>query len=128
MVLKKISQLKKHWFFVALAGAFLFFLFSFLSYRFFNPPFSSLSNEDMLERLVRQKRLAIERAVAAGDYRCCLEPSCSMCYLQANQWNNFKAGTCACDDLIVKGEEPCPQCQEGLCLQHKQEGKSCELE
>jgi len=35
--------------------------------------------------------------------------------MEANQWNNFTAGTCACDDLIAQGKEPCPQCKRGLC-------------
>jgi len=35
--------------------------------------------------------------------------------MEANKWNNFQAGTCACDDLIAQGKEPCPQCKTGLC-------------
>lgn len=68
--------------------------------------------ETALESLIAQD---IQKAVEAGDYRCCIEPPCTMCYLEANQWNNFTAGTCACDDLIAQGKEPCPQCKQGLC-------------
>lgn len=60
------------------------------------------------------QRLGINRAKAEGDYRCCIEPDCTMCYMEGNKWNNGEAGTCACDDLIAKGEKPCPQCEKAL--------------
>jgi len=77
--------------------------------------FEGLSNEEISQRIIKERDLAIEKAVEAGDYRCCINPPCTMCYLEANEWNNFKTGTCACDDLIAQGEEPCPQCKKGLC-------------
>ncbi|MFC1790436.1 hypothetical protein ACFLZP_03070 [Patescibacteria group bacterium] len=82
----------------------------FLSLKSFNLPFSKLSGPEKLRILLAQRDLAIEESVQAGDYRCCLQPSCTMCYWEANQWNNQKAGTCACDDLIAEGKKPCPQC------------------
>jgi len=48
-----------------------------------------------------------------------------MCYMEANQWNNFTPGTCACDDLIAQGKEPCPQCKAGLC-QVGEDASSCD--
>jgi len=78
-------------------------------------PFGSLSKEGMHQRIIEERDLAIQKAVESGDYRCCITPPCTMCYMEANQWNNNKAGTCACDDLIAQGKEPCPQCKQGLC-------------
>ena len=75
--------------------------------------FNQLPQGNNLQTLLALRRQAIEEAKAAGDYRCCIDPPCTMCYLEANKWNNFTAGTCACDDLIGKGEEACPQCEQG---------------
>ncbi|MBU2265311.1 hypothetical protein KJ784_03960 [Patescibacteria group bacterium] len=88
------------------------------SYLFFNiqnPIFEKLSPEAMYQRIIKERDHAISQAVARGDYKCCINPPCTMCYIEANQWNNFTAGTCACDDLIAQGKEPCPQCKKGLC-------------
>lgn len=48
-----------------------------------------------------------------GDYRCCIEPPCTMCYL--GKWK-FDKGTCYCDDAIAEGreEDVCPECKKGL--------------
>jgi hypothetical protein len=62
------------------------------------------------DELVSLRDLAIKRARAEGKYKCCLEPPCTMCFWEGNPWNNNTAGTCACDDLIAQGKEPCPQC------------------
>jgi len=80
-----------------------------------NPLFETLNGEEMHQRIIGERDLAIQKAIEAGDYRCCVEPPCTMCYMEANRWNNFTAGTCACDDLIAQGKEPCPQCKNGLC-------------
>jgi len=96
----------------------IFLLGSFGSHLFFsiqNPAFEKLSPEAMHQRIIKERDYAIGQAIDRGDYRCCINPPCTMCYTEANQWNNFTAGTCACDDLIAQDEEPCPQCQRGLC-------------
>jgi len=77
--------------------------------------FENLSPEEMHETIVAERDLAIQKAKEAGDYKCCIHPPCTMCYMEANQWNNHAAGTCACDNLIAQGKEPCPQCKRGLC-------------
>jgi len=82
--------------------------------------FKNLSPEEMYQTIINERDYAIGEAIERGDYRCCINPPCTMCYLEANQWNNFTAGTCACDDLIAQGKEPCPQCQRGFC-------ESCKL-
>lgn len=89
------------------------------SYWFFRtqapPSFSELSSDEQLQRVIEERDFAIEKAIREGIYECCVEPPCTMCYLEANQWNNFQAGTCGCDKLIAEGKEPCPQCKKGLC-------------
>lgn len=78
-----------------------------------------LSLEERRDYVLSELNFAIEKAVDAGVYKCCIEPACTMCYLNGNKWNYGKAGTCACDEFIARGEEPCPQCkkgiEEGLC-------------
>jgi len=80
-----------------------------------NPDFRELSPVEMYERIIQERDFAINQAVDRGDFRCCIDPPCTMCYMEANEWNNQAAGTCACDDLIAQGKEPCPQCKRGLC-------------
>ncbi|MBU2591875.1 hypothetical protein KKD61_00230 [Patescibacteria group bacterium] len=85
--------------------------------------FESLDSQAMYQKIISERDLAIQKAVESGDYRCCIYPPCTMCYMEANQWNNFKAGTCACDQLIAQRKEPCPQCKKGLCS--KDENGAC---
>ena len=87
----------------------------YLVYQLQTPNFKKLSAEERLQRVIRERDEAIKLAVEEGVYQCCIEPPCTMCYLEANQWNHYQAGTCACDELIARGEEPCPQCKQGLC-------------
>jgi len=91
----------------------------------FNPPFKSLNSGQMLEKVKAQQVLGIKKAQEEGSYRCCIKPACTMCYLEANQWNNHQPGTCACDDLIAQGKEPCPQCKQGFCEADKAQ-ESCQ--
>lgn len=80
-----------------------------------SPELDQLSPGERLQKVVKERDEAIELAMGEGVYKCCIEPPCTMCYSEANQWNNYQAGTCACDDLIVQGKQPCPQCKRGLC-------------
>ena len=80
-----------------------------------NQSFASLSPAEKHQQIISQRDLAIREAAKDGNYRCCIKPACTMCYMEANEWNNHQVGTCACDDLIVQGKEPCPQCRRGLC-------------
>lgn len=97
----------------------------YLAFSIQNPDFKKLNPVEMYQRIIQERNFAIIQAVARGDFRCCINPPCTMCYMEANQWNNYTPGTCACDDLITQGKEPCPQCERGLC-----EGKdsTCNLE
>lgn len=89
--------------------------------------FNQLSRSDKLQTILTFRDQAIEEARQAGDFRCCIDPPCTMCYMEANKWNNFTAGTCACDDLIAKGEEACPQCQRGLADIHDDDNILCDV-
>ena len=73
-----------------------------------------LSPAELQAKIISQRDYAIEKAQEDGSYRCCIEPACRMCYMEANEWNNHRAGTCACDDLIAQGREACPQCNRHL--------------
>jgi hypothetical protein len=84
--------------------------------------FRGMKSEDMRKRIVKERDIAIAKAVKEGIYKCCINPPCTMCFMEANQWNNFKAGTCDCDNLIAQGKEPCPQCRNGVC-KHDAEGR-----
>lgn len=107
---KKILTIILFFLFLGLVGGWGYFKLKAIS-----PDFEDLSAEEMYGQIIKERDWAIQKAVEAGDYRCCIEPPCTMCYMEANKWNNHQAGTCACDDLIAKGQEPCPQCLSGLC-------------
>ena len=76
--------------------------------------FEALSSEEMHEQIINHRNFAIKKATASGIYNCCITPPCTMCYMEANQWNNQTPGTCACEDLIAQGKEVCPQCKRGI--------------
>ncbi|NOX71208.1 MAG: hypothetical protein GXO64_00730 [Candidatus Micrarchaeota archaeon] len=54
----------------------------------------------------------IEYAESEGNYDCCIEPACTMCYLGSWIWDD---GKCRCDDMIELGEDDkvCPECKKG---------------
>ncbi len=87
----------------------------YLAQNILSPTFSDLSSDDMYQEIIEERDIAISKAVDDGVYRCCIDPPCTMCYMEANQWNNDEPGTCLCDDLIAEGKEPCPQCKSGIC-------------
>jgi len=71
--------------------------------------FKDLSSEEMYKQIINHRNTAIKKATVSGVYNCCIDPFCAICYMEANEWNNHTPGTCACDDSIAQGEEPCPQ-------------------
>ena len=73
-----------------------------------------VSLEERRLGVLSELNMAIEEAEKSGVYKCCIEPACTMCYLSGNKWNYGKGGTCACDEFIAKGEDPCPQCVKGI--------------
>ncbi|MBI4059225.1 hypothetical protein HY404_03220 [Candidatus Microgenomates bacterium] len=66
-----------------------------------------------LSELTGLQNLAIAQAVKDGNYHCCINPPCTMCFWQGNKWNYNTPGTCDCDAFIARGEEACPQCARG---------------
>ncbi|MBU1130812.1 hypothetical protein KJ840_01645 [Patescibacteria group bacterium] len=78
--------------------------------------------------IIKARDFSIQEAKKQGDYRCCINPPCTMCYMEPNQWNNYTAGTCACDDLIAQGKEPCPQCAQALSCDSQKEATNCEVD
>jgi len=77
------------------------------------------SFEQKRGNLLNQLSVLIDGAIQDGKYHCCIEPACTMCYLEGNAWNDGEAGRCDCVDFIVQGKDPCPQCikamKEGTC-------------
>lgn len=65
------------------------------------------------QEVIANLRLAIASAVEKGDYHCCINPPCTMCYL--GSWI-FKEGICRCDEMIANGEfdKVCPECKKGI--------------
>lgn len=85
------------------------------------------NNNDSREQVLSHLYLGIEKAKEDGNYKCCIEPPCTMCYLDNWIW---EGGICECDEMIKKEEwdKVCPQCisgiKEGKCK--SQEG-SCPI-
>ena len=67
------------------------------------------------EEVAQILHLGIQAKVDAGEYRCCIDPPCDMCFLGHWLWDD---GACYCDDMIAKGEfdKVCPQCKNGIEL------------
>ena len=99
--------------------------FGISAYYFSSIPFEKLSLREMQKQVVAYQDFGIEKAIAQGIYNCCVEPACTMCFMQGNQWNHGEAGTCACAELIAQGKEPCPQCHRALS---KSEDQTCLIE
>ncbi len=92
---------------------------------FFYPPYSMFSVRGMHHQMIGYRDMGIKKSIAEGEYNCCVEPACTMCFMQGNQWNHGEAGTCACAELIAQGKEPCPQCHRALS---KSEDQTCLIE
>lgn len=104
-------------FIIFFAGFSLGFLFNY----FIQPPFEKLSVEKMQSKVVEYLNLAIKKSEDKGIYNCCVEPACTMCFLEQNTWNGQKAGRCNCADFIRQGKEPCPQCKKILSIRKQNE-------
>ena len=83
------------------------------AFYFFNK-ISEVEEEILVpEEVLVNLEAAIVQATKSGDYHCCIDPPCTMCYL--GHWK-FEKGTCYCDDAIREGrdEDVCPECKKGL--------------
>ena len=93
----------------------------------YQPNFTRLSPQEMYKTVISDRDYAINQAVLAGKYHCCIQPPCTMCYMEANKWNNYIPGTCNCDNFIARGEKPCPQCQAGEVGMANSDQNHCDL-
>jgi hypothetical protein len=90
------------------------------------PEFQSFQQKR--ESVMAEMMSTIYGEVAEGNYRCCIEPPCTMCFLGEWKWDD---GICRCDDLIAEGDfdNVCPQCKslikEGRCKSSLKD--ACEL-
>ncbi len=68
---------------------------------------------DNPEKVIENLYEGIDYAKEKGEYDCCIEPACTMCYL--GHWK-FEKGTCYCDKAMREGieEDVCPECKKGL--------------
>ncbi len=86
--------------------------------------------EEKRESLLEQLYNNIEEAKLEGNYECCIEPPCTMCYLGNWIWED---GSCYCDRMIIEGknEDVCPQCvkgiEEGKCKSTENNEGWCEI-
>ncbi len=88
-----------------------------------------MGTEGIHKFMTETRDYGIHMAQERGEYRCCIEPACTMCYFEANKWNYGKAGTCVCDDFIARGEEPCPQCVNALdCSSTSENSEICTID
>lgn len=71
------------------------------------------SFEDRRADVIGEMNSLIKEEVESGEYRCCIEPACDMCFLGHWIWSD---GVCRCDDLMARGEfdKVCPQCKKGV--------------
>lgn len=71
------------------------------------------SFEDRRIKVIGEMEDVIRDEVEAGNYKCCIDPPCDMCFLGHFIWED---GVCRCDELIAAGraDEVCPQCKRGI--------------
>ena len=88
-------------------------LFGYLAFGSSNN-FNALSPQEKHARIIEERNLAIAEAQTNGDYHCCIDPVCTMCYMEANEWNDYTPGVCHCDEKLAARESACPQCERAL--------------
>ena len=94
------------------------------------PEFENHNFTDTRSKTLSDLDAAIASAVDTGDYHCCINPPCTMCYL--GSWV-FEDGKCNCDAMIAKGEldKVCPECKKGVengtCSSQAETADSCEI-
>jgi|SRR3989338_1568389 len=71
------------------------------------------SFEEKRGRIIKDMKILINEQAKEGNYRCCIEPPCTMCFMGNWLWDD---GICRCDDMIASGEfdKVCPQCKDKL--------------
>lgn len=96
----------KHWKIIILLSLVFIFSGSYMIIR-------SKNFEEKRLNIIFELDSAIAKAKESGDYKCCIEPACRMCYL--GSWL-FEDGKCDCDGFIASGEldKVCPECKKGI--------------
>lgn len=109
---------------------FLFLFFGVIIGAVFTSVYPSVQSFDKRrENIIQEMEGLIDQQVKEGNYRCCIEPACTMCFMGDWLWDD---GICRCDDMIAQGKDDkvCPQCkrglEEGLC-KYSQKDK-CEIQ
>lgn len=71
------------------------------------------SFDEKKEDIVSEINNMLEEATLTGDYRCCIEPPCKMCFLGNWIWEN---GRCDCDTEMAQNnwDNVCPECKKGV--------------
>lgn len=90
--------------------------------------FKSKSFKDKRSQILSEIDIALKEATKSGNYKCCIEPPCKMCFLGNWIW---KEGTCNCETMIAQGQwdKVCPECKagikEGRCISTKTTNGTC---
>lgn len=87
----------------------------------------NLNPQEIYNQVINIRQKGIDLAKANGDYQCCIDPDCTMCYDSPNVWNYHQAGKCFCDEFIAEGKDPCPQCRKALnCTEQGKHGSEAD--
>ena len=84
--------------------------------------FKAKSFEEKRNEILSEIDVALKEATESGNYKCCIEPPCKMCFLGNWIWED---GKCECDIMIAqeKWDKVCPECkagiEEGRCVSTK---------
>lgn len=75
--------------------------------------FQNENFEQKRRRILNEIFLSIEEAKNQGNYKCCIEPPCIMCFLGNWVW---KDGSCYCSDMLKENKLNlvCPECLDGI--------------
>jgi len=84
-----------------------------VGYFFFDKEHVDGKSQYSADEVILDLETAIAHATEKGDYHCCINPACTMCYL--GSWI-FEKGKCNCDEMIARGEwdKVCPECKKGI--------------
>jgi hypothetical protein len=69
--------------------------------------------EDRRDEVIGEMNSLIAVKTESGEYMCCIDPPCDMCFLGHWLWDD---GVCRCDEYIANGDfdKACPQCKNGV--------------
>lgn len=110
---------------------FLFFIFFIIGLVYVNINLKEESFQTKRENIISEMEKLIQEQVELGNYSCCIQPACTMCFMGNWLWDD---GMCRCDEMIATGQDDkvCPQCvkalEEGVCEStENEEFSACEV-